>query len=140
LFDYQRELIKCYHENRYSINMLGRQMGKTACAAAYLVWRAMFMADQTILIAAHKFAGAQEIMQRVRYTYETLPEFLKAGATSYNKGSIDFDNGSRIISTTTTETTARGMSLSLIYCLDGDTIVIYHLLIYTPECISQIIS
>jgi hypothetical protein len=81
------------------------------------------MADQTILIAAHKFAGAQEIMQRVRYTYETLPEFLKAGATSYNKGSIDFDNGSRIISTTTTETTARGMSLSLIYCLDGDTIV-----------------
>ncbi len=116
LFDYQVELIKCYHENRYSINMLGRQMGKTACAAAYLVWRAMFMADQTILIAAHKFAGAQEIMQRVRYTYETLPEFLKAGATSYNKGSIDFDNGSRIISTTTTETTARGMSLSLIYC------------------------
>lgn len=115
LFDYQRELIDCYHNNRYSVNMLGRQMGKTACAAAYLVWRAMFMADQTILIAAHKFAGAQEIMQRVRYTYETLPEFLKAGATSYNKGSIDFDNGSRIISTTTTETTARGMSLSLIY-------------------------
>ena len=116
LFDYQRELIDCYHNNRYSINMLGRQMGKTACAAAYLVWRAMFMADQTILIAAHKFAGAQEIMQRVRYTYETLPTFLKAGATSYNKGSIDFDNGSRIISATTTETTARGMSLSLIYC------------------------
>jgi hypothetical protein len=115
LFDYQKELIHCYHENRYSINMLGRQMGKTACAAAYLVWRAMFMPDQTILIAAHKFAGAQEIMQRVRYTYETLPHFLKAGATSYNKGSIDFDNGSRIISTTTTETTARGMSLSLIY-------------------------
>ena len=116
LFGYQRELIRCYHENRYSINMLGRQMGKTACASAYLVWRAMFMADQTILIAAHKFAGAQEIMQRVRYTYETLPNWLKAGATSYNKGSIDFDNGSRIISTTTTETTARGMALSLIYC------------------------
>lgn len=123
LFDYQRELIDCYHNNRYSINMLGRQMGKTACAAAYLVWRAMFMPDQTILIAAHKFAGAQEIMQRVRYTYETLPDFLKAGATSYNKGSIDFDNGSRIVSTTTTETTARGMSLSLIYCLEGDTTV-----------------
>jgi hypothetical protein len=115
LFDYQRELIRCYHENRYSINMLGRQMGKTASAAAYLIWYAMFIPDSTILIAAHKFAGAQEIMQRVRYTYETLPTWIKAGATSYNKGSIDFDNGSRIISTTTTETTARGMSLSLIY-------------------------
>ena len=115
LFDYQRELLRCYHENRYSINMLGRQMGKTATAAAYLIWYAMFIPDSTILIAAHKFAGAQEIMQRVRYTYETLPNWIKAGATSYNKGSIDFDNGSRIISTTTTETTARGMSLSLIY-------------------------
>lgn len=115
LYDYQKELIQCYHENRYSVNMLGRQMGKTACAAAYLVWYAMFIPDSTILIAAHKFAGAQEIMQRVRYTYETLPLWLKAGATSYNKGSIDFDNGSRIVSTTTTETTARGMSLSMIY-------------------------
>jgi len=115
LYDYQKELIQCYHKNRYSINMLGRQMGKTACAAAYLIWYAMFIPDSTILIAAHKFAGAQEIMQRVRHTYETLPIWLKAGATSYNKGSIDFDNGSRIISTTTTETTARGMALSLIY-------------------------
>jgi len=75
----------------------------------------MFIADRTILIAAHKYTGAQEIMQRVRYTYETLPSWLKSGATSYNKGSIDFDNGSRILSATTTETTARGMSLSLIY-------------------------
>ena len=115
LYRYQRDLLKCYHENRYSINMLGRQMGKTACAAAYLVWRALFVADSTILIAAHKFAGAQEIMQRVRYTYETLPEFLKAGATSYNKGSIDFDNGSRIMSATTTDNTGRGMSISLLY-------------------------
>jgi hypothetical protein len=115
LFDYQIELIRCYHANRYSINMLGRQMGKTACAAAYLLWYAMFKPDSTILIAAHKYTGSQEIMQRVRYTYETLPEWIKAGATSYNKGSIDFDNGSRILSTTTTETTARGMSLTLIY-------------------------
>ncbi len=116
LYRYQRDLLKCYHDNRYSINMLGRQMGKTACAAAYLVWRALFVADSTILIAAHKFAGAQEIMQRVRYTYETLPDFLKAGATSYNKGSIDFDNGSRIMSATTTDNTGRGMSISLLYC------------------------
>ena len=115
LYDYQKDLIQCYHVNRYSINMLGRQMGKTACAAAYLLWYAMFIPDSTILIAAHKYAGAQEIMQRVRYAYETLPLWLKAGVTSYNKGSIDFDNGSRIVSQTTTETTARGMALSLIY-------------------------
>ena len=115
LYDYQVELVKCYHNNRYSINMLGRQMGKSTCAAGYLLWFAMFVPDSTILIAAHKHTGSQEIMQRVRFMYENLPEWIKAGATSYNKGSIDFDNGSRIVSATTTENTGRGMSLTLVY-------------------------
>lgn len=115
LYDYQVELINCYHSNRYSINMLGRQMGKSTCAAGYLLWYAMFVPDSTILIAAHKHTGSQEIMQRVRFMYENLPEWIKAGATSYNKGSIDFDNGSRIVSATTTENTGRGMSLTLVY-------------------------
>jgi len=30
-FDYQRELLHCYHNYRSSINMLGRQMGKCLC-------------------------------------------------------------------------------------------------------------
>jgi len=115
LYDYQVELIKTYHNNKYSINMLGRQMGKSTCAAGYLLWYAMFVPDSTILIAAHKHTGSQEIMQRVRFMYENLPEWIKAGAVSYNKGSIDFDNGSRIVSATTTENTGRGMSLTLVY-------------------------
>jgi len=115
LYDYQIELINTYHSNKYSINMLGRQMGKSTCAAAYLLWYAMFIPDSTILIAAHKYTGAQEIMQRVRFMYENIPNWIKAGAVSYNKGSIDFDNGSRIVSATTTENTGRGMSLTLVY-------------------------
>lgn len=86
----------------------------STCAAAYLIWFAMFVPDSTILIAAHKHTGAQEIMQRIRYMYENLPNYLRAGATSYNKGSLEFDNGSRIISATTTENTGRGMSLTCV--------------------------
>ena len=115
LFDYQEELIDVYHNHRYSINMLGRQMGKSTCAAAYLLWYAMFMPDSTILIAAHKHTGSQEIMQRVRFMYEHVENYIRAGSTSYNKGSIEFENGSRIVSATTTETTGRGMSLTLVY-------------------------
>lgn len=115
-FDYQIKLIENYHTNRFSINMLGRQMGKTTCAAGYLLWFAMFNPDVTILIAAHKYTGAQEIMQRIRYAYENCPDYIRCGATSYNKGSIEFDNGSRIVSATTTETTGRGMAISLLYC------------------------
>ncbi len=114
-FDYQLDLVENYNNNRFSINMLGRQMGKTTVAAGYLLWYAMFKPDSTILVAAHKQSGANEIMQRIRYAYESCPDHIRAGVTEYNKGSITFDNGSRIMSTTTTENTGRGMSLTLIY-------------------------
>src|SRR6056300_221096 len=115
LFDYQKELVDTYHNYRYSIALISRQMGKSTAAAGYLLWYAMYNADQTILIAAHKYAGAQEIMQRIRFAYETLPDYLRSGAVSYNKGSIEFDNGSRIVAQATTENTGRGLSISLAY-------------------------
>ena len=115
-FEYQSRLISTYHDNRYSISLMPRQTGKSTSAAGYLLWYAMFVPDSTILIAAHKFTGSQEIMQRIRYAYEDTPNYIRAGAVSYNKGSIDFDNGSRIVSATTTENTGRGMSISLLYC------------------------
>jgi hypothetical protein len=55
-------------------------------------------------------------MQRIRYAYESVPNHIRAGAASYNKGSIEFENGSRIISATTTENTGRGLSISMLYC------------------------
>jgi hypothetical protein len=114
-FEYQKRLIHSYHMYRYSISLMPRQTGKSTSAAGYLLWYAMFVPDSTILIAAHKYTGSQEIMQRIRYAYESVPDHIRAGATSYNKGSIDFDNGSRIVSATTTENTGRGMSISLLY-------------------------
>ena len=114
-FEYQRRLINNYHTNRFSISLMPRQTGKSTSAAGYLLWYAMFVPDATILVAAHKYLGAQEIMQRIRYAYELCPNHIRAGATSYNKGSLEFDNGSRIVSQTTTENTGRGMSITLLY-------------------------
>jgi len=115
-YEYQERLMYSYHSYRFNINMMPRQTGKTTCASIYLCWYAMFNPDQTILIAAHKYTGAQEIMQRIRYVYELCPDHIRAGVTSYNKGSMEFENGSRIISQTTTGTTGRGLSISLLYC------------------------
>lgn len=115
MYEYQLGLVETYHKYRYNINLLPRQTGKTTCAAAYLLWYAMFMPDSTILIAAHKYSGAQEIMTRLRYAYEMCPDHIRAGVTSYNKGSLEFDNGSRIVAQATTENTGRGMSLTLVY-------------------------
>lgn len=105
--------------HRYYTN--GILSHNTTTAAGYLLWYAMFVPDSTILIAAHKYSGAQEIMQRIRYAYELCPNHIRAGVITYNRGSIEFDNGSRIIAQATTDNTGRGMSITLLYCLDGDT-------------------
>jgi hypothetical protein len=115
LYEYQRELIELYAFNRYSVALLPRQSGKTTCAAGFLLWRAMFRADSTILVASYQQSSASEIMQRIRFAYEEFPDFLRAGVLEYNKGTITFDNGSRIISAATTERTGRGLALSLVY-------------------------
>ena len=115
-YEYQERLIQAYHENKECIAMLPRQMGKTTCAVAYLLWYTMFIPDVQVLIAAHKYEGARDIMDRYRYAYENLPDFVRAGVYSYNRNTIEYDNGSRIQATTTTENTGRGKSLSLIYC------------------------
>jgi hypothetical protein len=115
-YEYQERLIQSYHNHKQSIGMLPRQMGKTTCATGYLLWYTMFVPECQVLIAAHKYEGAQDIMNRYRFGYENLPDFIRAGVHSYNRNTIEYDNGARIQATTTTENTGRGKSLSLIYC------------------------
>jgi len=115
-YEYQERLIRSYHNYKQSIGMLPRQMGKTTCATGYLLWYTMFVPECQVLIAAHKYEGAQDIMNRYRFGYENLPDFIRAGVHSYNRNTIEYDNGARIQATTTTENTGRGKSLSLIYC------------------------
>jgi hypothetical protein len=122
-FEYQKRLIECYWKNISVTALLPRQMGKTITASGYLLWYAMFNNDVTVLVAANKFRAATEIMDRIKFAYEEVPDWLRAGVKTYNVQDIKFDNGSRIKSVTTTSDSGRGMSISLLYCLDGDTTV-----------------
>ena len=114
-YEFQKDLVKAYWDYRNVIAMIPRQSGKTTTAAAFLLWYASFNNDMTILIAANKFRAANEIMGRIKYAYEELPDFIRPGVVSYNVQSIQFDNGSRIVATTTTPDSGRGMAISLLY-------------------------
>ena len=88
----------------------------TTCAGAYLLWKALFVPDSTILVVGNILSAAQEILERVQFSYEHLPDFIRCGAPIYNKRSLQFDNGSRIICRATTKAAGRGLSLSLVFC------------------------
>lgn len=118
LFYYQEEMIRNFQGNRFCINLLPRQVGKTECISAYILWFAMFNPDKTIIIASNKADGAKEIISKIQNAYEELPHWLKPGIdeSSWNKHTAAFDNKSRIMSFATAGDTGRGYAVSLLYC------------------------
>jgi hypothetical protein len=70
------------------------------------------------MICANKLATAIEIMDRIRKAYENLPYWIKPGILTYNKGEIEFANGSTIRACSTSSSAARGSSCN---CVIGDT-------------------
>lgn len=107
------ELDDCDHVY-YTNNILSHN---SITSGAYLLWYAIFKFDKTILIASNKNSNAMEMISRIRFAYENLPHWLKPGIQEdgWNKHSIGFDNGSRIVSTATSEDSGRGMSISLLF-------------------------
>lgn len=102
-----------HSDHRYYSN--GILSHNTTTAAGFLLHYAFFNPDVTILIAANKFKSANEIMLRIKYAYEEMPDFIRPGVLEYNVTSIRFDNKSRILATTTTPDSGRGMAISLLY-------------------------
>lgn len=118
LYDYQEQLVKNYQGNRNNIVLSARQTGKTETSCAYLLWYAIFFESKTILVVSKDSEGAMEIIKKIQDAYEELPNWLKPGIQddNWNKHTAAFDNKSRIIARTTTETSGRGLAISLLYC------------------------
>jgi hypothetical protein len=66
-------------------------------------------------VLANKGAGAREIISRLRLAYEALPKWLQRGVKEWNKGSIELENGCKVVSGTTTSSSLRGVSCSYLY-------------------------
>lgn len=117
LYGYQERLVLSYKDNRFNIVLSARQTGKSATSAAFLLWYSIFNKNKTVLIASNKNANAMEMIHRIRFAYEELPLWLKPGVTEdgWNKHSVAFENGTRIISTATSEDSGRGLAISLLY-------------------------
>lgn len=114
-FEYQKEMVDTFKNQRNCVLLTARQMGKTTVAAAFILWYAMFHENQTILVMGNNQAAALEIMSRIRYSYEECPDHIRDGVVDYNKLQIKFENKSRIISRATTASAARGLSVNLLY-------------------------
>ena len=115
MWPFQEKLIRRFHANRFNICMMPRQTGKSTTSVSYLLHYAIFNDNINIGILANKAATARDLLGRLQTAYENLPKWMQQGIVAWNKGSMDLDNGSRIMAASTSAAAVRGMSFNIIF-------------------------
>lgn len=115
MYDFQVDMVKSFHNNRFNIAKLPRQSGKSTIVTAYLLWYVLFNQNVNVAILANKAATAREMLGRLQLSYENLPKWLQQGILQWNRGSLELENGSKILAASTSASAVRGMSFNVIF-------------------------
>ncbi len=115
LRDYQKEILDLYTNNRFSILMGSRQIGKTINSAITMLHYVTFNNDKNIMIVANIASTTIEIIDKIKAIYQQLPFFLKVGLKNWNQRTIIFENGCRIKSAARSKTPAIGFTIDFLY-------------------------
>ena len=115
MYDFQEKMVSKFHDYRFNIAKLPRQSGKSTIVTSYLLWYVLFNANVNVAILANKAATAREMLQRLQLSYENLPKWLQQGIVGWNKGSLELENGSKILAASTSASAVRGMSFNIIF-------------------------
>ena len=115
MYPFQKEMIGTFHKNRFTICKLPRQSGKSTVMISYLLHYALFNPSVNIAILANKAATARDLLGRLQLAYENLPKWLQQGVMSWNKGSLELENGSKILASSTSASAVRGGSYNIIF-------------------------
>ena len=114
MYDFQRNIVRTIHDNRFTICKLPRQSGKSTTMISYLLHHILFNQDKKVAILANKLTTARELLQRLKKSYENLPKWLQQGIVEWNKLSIHLENGSKVIASSTSSSAVRGDTYSMI--------------------------
>lgn len=114
MWDFQADLVKSYHENRFNIVKYPRQSGKSVTTIAFILWSVLFNEEYVVAILANKGSLARELLGRLQKAYEHLPKWLQQGVITWNKGNIELENGSKVFAYSTSAAGVRGGSFNCI--------------------------
>jgi len=115
MYPFQRKLIRNFHNHRFNICKMPRQVGKSVTTVSYLLHYIVFNDNVNIGILANKASTSRELLGRLQLSYENLPKWMQQGIVSWNKGSLELENGSKIVAASTSASAVRGMSFNIIF-------------------------
>jgi hypothetical protein len=114
-YEFQEKLISRFHKNRFNICMMPRQTGKSTTSVSYLLHYIVFNDSVNVGILANKASTARELLSRLQLAYENLPKWMQQGIIAWNKGSMELENGSKVLAASTSASAVRGMSFNILF-------------------------
>ena len=115
MFPFQKDMVGTIHNNRFTICRMPRQSGKSTTMVSYILHYVLFNPSMNVAILANKASTARDILGRLQLAYENLPKWLQQGVMSWNKGSLELENGSKIVASSTSSSAVRGGSYNMIF-------------------------
>ena len=115
MWDFQKNMVETFKDNRFVIMKMPRQVGKTTTSVGYILWHTIFQDSQNVAILANKGGLARDILAKYQLAYENLPTWLQQGVITWNKGNVELENGSKVIAASTTSSAIRGGSFNLVF-------------------------
>ena len=115
MYDFQRKMVDTFHDNRFTICKLPRQSGKSTIIVSYLLHYVLFNDNVNVAILANKSSTARDLLGRLQLAYEYLPKWMQQGVLNWNKGSLELENGSRIVAASTSSSAVRGSTFNIIF-------------------------
>ena len=115
MYDFQRKMVDTFHDNRFTICKLPRQSGKSTIIISYLLHYVLFNDNVNVAILANKSSTARDLLGRLQLAYEHLPKWMQQGVINWNKGSLELENGSKIVAASTSSSAVRGSTFNIIF-------------------------
>lgn len=115
MYKFQEKLIKNFHDHRFNVCKMPRQSGKSTTVVSYLLHYALFNDNVNIAILANKASTARDLLGRLQLAYENLPKWMQQGVLIWNRGSLELENGSKILAASTSASAVRGGSYNIIF-------------------------
>jgi len=115
LWDFQYDFIDHLHNNRFSIILASRQVGKSIISVGYILWYILFHPYKYVAVLSKKAKDASDIMKKLKRSYESIPQWLQQNVAGWAQTSITLENGSEVTSQATTETAGRSASANILF-------------------------
>lgn len=114
LYDFQEKMVETFFQNRFTITMCSRQVGKSTTVLAFFLHQILFNKNFAVCISANKLQIATDLLGRLKLAYEHLPMFLKQGVRQWARTKIVLSNGSKAFAAATSSSAVRGGSYNIL--------------------------